>query len=183
MKKHPSSKEWADEFKEFTESEDIRPSAHVSEQILARIRGDLNPTVWMVFAKLSLIHLAVGTITLLFCPQFGINLGGGMGMMGLFMRYGERPCMVGCGAVFMAGSALMASLLLGPEEVRKIRKTELFLFPTLALFSIGSLICFGGGMILELAVFWFIGSVLGGLASLELGWIFRSEILNRVKHH
>jgi hypothetical protein len=137
---------------------------------------DLNPAIWLVAAKLSVIHLVMGTFTLLFCPQFGINLGGGMGMMGLLMKYGDQACMLGCGAVFMSGSALIASAVLRAEEVRKIRQTELLLFPALGLFSIGAMICAGGELAMGLAFFWFVGSILGGLATLELGWLIRSKI-------
>ena len=176
MKKHPTSQEWADEFKEFASAEELRPPVALSDKIMLQVQSDLNPEGWKVFAKLSLIHLVVGTVTLLFCPQFGINLAGGMGMMALFMRFGDQACMLGCGAVFMAGSALTASLLLTPEEVRKLRSKAILLFPALTLFSIGVLICVGGGLILNLGLFWMIGSVLGGVASLELGWLIRSRV-------
>jgi hypothetical protein len=178
MKKRLSPQEWAEEFKEFASTSDKEPPKHLSEQILKRVHVDLNPATWLVAAKLSMIHLVTGTMTLLFCPQFGVNLGGGMGLMGLFMKYGDHACMVGCGAVFMAGSALTASIFLRPEEVRKIRKTELLLFPAMGLFSMGAFLCVGAPIAFSLALFWLIGSVLGGLATLELGWLIRMRSLS-----
>ena len=98
-----------------------------------------------------------------------------MGLMGLFMRYGEQACMLGCGAVFMTGSALVASLVLRPEEIRKLRRTELLIFPALAVFSLGALFCFGATIAAGLALFWLLGSIAGGLATLELTWLIREK--------
>ena len=89
------------------------------------------------------------------------------------MQYGEHVCMLGCGITFLGGSALAASMILQPEEIRKIRKTWFILFPVLSLFSIGAFICAGGGLVLDVAVFWFFGSLIGGLGMLELGWLTR----------
>lgn len=175
MKKHPSPEEWAEEFKEFAAAPSASPPRQVSDRIFTKVHADLNPAIWLVGAKLALIHLVVGSVTLLFCPQFGINLGGGMGVMGLLMQYGEQACMLGCGAVFMAGSALTASLVLSSAEVRKIRSSELLFFPALALFSLGALVCVGGTIALSLTFFWLLGSVIGGLATLEFGWIIRTR--------
>ena len=177
MRKSPSPQEWLDEFKEFMAlNSTAQPPRHLTGSIMATVHRDLNPSLWTVFLKLSLIHAIVGGVTLLFCPQFGFSLTSGMGLMGIFMRFGEQACMVGCGAVFMGGSLLAASLLLRPEEVRAIRKKELLQVALLALLSVGAFICVGSGIVASLAVFWILGSVLGGLGTLELGWAFRKWV-------
>src|SRR5487761_2171922 len=114
MKKTPTSQEWIQEFNEFVEADSIQPPKHLTESIVTHVRANLNPSSWLVFAKLSAIHAVMGFITLLFCPQFGFGLTDGMGLMALFMRFGDQACMLGCGAVFMGGSLLTASLVLRP---------------------------------------------------------------------
>ncbi len=174
MKKENSMK-WAWEYQDFLAGPVVMPPAHISESILARIHSDLNPSAWRVFSKLSLIHLIIGTITLLFCPQFGLGFTDGIGLMALFMRFGDQVCMLGCGAVFMGGSALTASLMLRSEEVRTIRQTELLQISVLALLSMGVFICTGAGVVAGLGIFWVLGSILGGLGTLELGWAIRNR--------
>ncbi len=167
------------ELREFVQAVPVAPSQGLSDSILSRVHRDLHPSFLALFLKLSAIHAIVGGVTLAFCPQFGLGLTAGMGLMGFFMRWGEQACMVGCGAVFMGGSLLIASLVLRPEEVRAIRKTELLQVGMLALLSIGSFVCTGAAVVVSLGLFWILGSIVGGLGTLELGWAFRRQILLR----
>lgn len=164
-----------EDFKEFAEAPETPPPRALSERILFHVRTDLNPPLWRVSAKLAAIHLVVGTLTLFFCPQFGVHLGTGKGLLDVLMQYGDQACMLGCGALFMSGSALAAILFLRIEEIRAIRRTRLLLFPALGVFSLGLFVCAGGTVALSLALFWLLGSMAGGLATLELGWLFHSH--------
>jgi hypothetical protein len=168
--------DWNTEFREFLREEEITPPKHLSDQILSTDMNELNPSPWFVFSKLALLHAFFGTLTLLFCPQFGISLFGGMGLMGLFMEYGEKACMVGCGALFLGSSALAASLLLKPGEVAVLKKKEILQISTLGLLSLGVFICTGSEVVFEMLFFWLLGSVLGGIATFELGWRIRTKI-------
>jgi hypothetical protein len=180
MKKTLSPQEWAQEFQEFTSAEEIAPPLKVTQKILAHVESALNPPWWSVLSRLALIQMIVGAVTLLFCPQFGINLGGGAGLMGVFMRWGEEVCMLGCGAVFLGTSALVSSLVLRPEEIKVIRQTELLQFSILGLLSISIFIITGATAVGTLALFWLVGSILGGLMTLELGWLVRTQLRKRV---
>ena len=86
MKKTPTSQEWIQEFSEFVGADSIQPPKHLTEAIVTRIRADLSPSSWLVFAKLSAIHAVMGFITLLFCPQFGFGFTDGIGLMALYHR-------------------------------------------------------------------------------------------------
>ena len=182
MKTDLSRNEWITEFQDFMSGVEVQPPQKLGSEILSTVHESLNPRAWIVFSKVALIHLIVGTTTLLFCPQFGVNLLGGMGLMAVFMRFGEFACMLGCGAVFLGASALTSSFILRPEEVRTIRKTELLQFSILGLLSISVFICTGTAAIGGLAIAWFLGSVLGGLATLELGWMIRTQFRRRLVH-
>jgi len=174
MKNHLSPPEWVQAFDEFVSSEAITPPRQLSDQILGRVAAELNPSPWKIFAKLAFVHLIAGTATLLFCPQFGLQLAGGNELMGYLMHFGEKVCMLGCGAEFVVGTALVASIVLRPEEVRTIRKTELLQFAAIGLLSLGAFVCFGTGVVLSFALFWLLGSVIGGIASFEFAWAVRA---------
>jgi len=174
MKQKLSSEEWVKEFEEFLSADEMQPPQRVTDQILSRVRQDLNPGKFAVFSKLALIHTLVGTLTLLFCPYSELYTFKSGNLMNVLMRFGEQVCMLGCGAVFLGGSALMASLVLRSEEVQVIRKARLLQLSVVALLSMTVFVCTGLLFLEGLAVFWALGSVLGGLVTLELGWAFRN---------
>ena len=164
------------DFGAFLDADPSTPPEGVSGRIIGVVHQDLNPGAWGVFLKLAAIHSVVGGLTLLVCPQFGVNLLGGMGLMGLFMRFGDTVCMIACGVVFCGGSLLAASLVLLPEEVRAVRRRGVLQIPLLALLSIGVFICLDPSILGGLAMFWLVGSIAGGFGTLELGWALRRRL-------
>ncbi len=165
------------EFEEFKNIEEISPPNRVTKLILSRVRHDLNPSSLSVFKKLILIQLATGFITLVFCPQFGIGfLKSSMGLMGVLMKFGDNICMAGCGAVFLGLSALIATLVLRPEEVRVLKKNELVQFPILALAVLGIFTCLGAPVLTALGVAWLLGSIVGAVSTLEVGLFLKKMI-------
>lgn len=176
MNESRSTAGWVEELREFLEAEEISPPEALSRRILTRVREEMNPSSWRVFAKLAAIQAGVGFVSLFFCPQFGINPMRHSGLAGLFMKLGGHGCMLACGALFLGMSALMASFLLRPEEIRVIRRNELPQFALLGLLSLGTFFCLGNGVIPGIASLWLLGSVLGGLANLELGWMIRRRL-------
>src|SRR5437868_5004047 len=112
MKERYSGKDWANEFQEFVSAEEREVPRFLSDRILSKVQQDLRPNKLWVFSKLSLIHTGVGTLTLLFCPYSELYTFRDFNVMHLLMRWGEQVCMLGCGALFLGGSALAASLFL-----------------------------------------------------------------------
>lgn len=171
---------WAKEFQEFVGSDEVQPPREVSSNILSRVHADLNPTTWSVLSKLAFIHVLVGAITLLVCPQFGIGAFGGMGLMHLFMRFGETICTLACGAFFLGSSTLVGSLIMRPEQVKVARKNKLIGVLFLSSISIGVFICTRADIVANLGLIWAMGSIVGGIATLELGWLVRSRFRRRI---
>jgi hypothetical protein len=160
-----------DDFDEFKNSDSIRPPDPLSKRILERVRHDLNPSGWKVFSKLSLIHFFTAAFTLSICPQFGFRLfGDGMGLMGYFMRLGDYGCMVACGSIFLGSSIFVAMLLLRPEEIRVIRGNRLLELGALTLLSLGFFLMIHAEVVIGFALAWAVGSLLGGLVTLEIAW-------------
>lgn len=170
-------KPWHNEFLEFLRAPAVQPPQWLSERILAFVHAALNPSPWAVFSKLALIQVFTGALVLSICPPFGINLGIlGHGMMHLFMRFGEEVCAVACGALLTISSALVASIVLRPAELRVIRRNELLQFLTLSLVSLGGLICMGASVILGFGLLWLLGATMGGLVTLEICCFVRFSI-------
>ncbi|OFZ20695.1 MAG: hypothetical protein A2X94_08540 [Bdellovibrionales bacterium GWB1_55_8] len=166
-----------EDFEAFLTAEQLNPPPVLTDAILSRVHADLNPTALSVFTKVAGIHAIVGILSLVFvCPQFGVSPLGHTAIMEWFMQFGHEVCMIACGAVFLGGSALAMSLVLRREEVRVIRRTKLMQLGVLGLLSIGAFLCAGAGVVASLAMFWLLGSFVGGMASLEIGWVLRQRL-------
>ncbi len=179
-----SSQDWVHEFQEFISAEPVAPPKVLSEHILSRVHQDLNPPLWSVFAKITGIHFIVGSLSLLVCPQFGMSpFHDHHGMMQIFMHFGDHGCMIGCGAIFLGGSSLAASLILRTEEIKVIRRTRFMQIFLLGLASMAVFICAGADVVVSLGAAWVIGSMIGGVATLELGWLIRTTLRRRLLSH
>jgi hypothetical protein len=161
------------EYQEFLNKQEPPPNK-VSEQLFAHIHQELHPSVWKTFSKLSLIHFVVALITLSICPQFGIRLlGDGMGLMSAFMKLGDLGCPLACGFFFTGTTLLAASLVLRPEEIRALRRNRFTELVALTLLSLGFFVMIRAEIALGFALLWIIGSIVGSLLALEVGWITR----------
>lgn len=168
--KQPS---WEDDFRTFLEAGPEQAPRALSESIVGTVESDLQPSFWKVLLKIAGIQAAAGAVSLLFCPQFGVSFTSSNGLMPYLMRFGLGVCMLGCGAFFTGLSLLIASWLLRPEEVRALRERRLFQLTVVAALSLGAFICSGAEVLASLALAWALGAIVGGMATLELGWSFR----------
>lgn len=158
-----------EEFQDFLSTPEVLPSANVSNHIIQRIRAELNPSFLGVFAKLCLVHLITGGLTLLVCPQFGIGpLGGGHGLLGFFMHHGTWLCAMTCGAVFLGTTAILSALTLKQEELKVVQRTQLWQFSLLAALSISLLMLVGNlaqidvpHLTPEYVTLWLLAAILG----------------------
>ena len=163
---------------EFRNTQPVNPPQILSEQIFSRVRRDLNPSIWKVFSKLSLIHFFTALATLSICPQFGVRLlGEGVGLMTYFMQFGAYGCMLACGSFFVGSSVLVAMIILRSEEIRVIRNHRILELGALSLLSLGFFIMLQAKMILGIFFAWAVGSFVGGILMLELGWNIRYRLI------
>lgn len=160
MNKKIDPKAWAEDFKIFLDAPEVRPPAHVREEIFRIVHQDLHPMLWTVLAKLGGIHVFAGSLSLLLCSQFGI--GRGYNLMHGFMSYGVFTCMAFCGALFLGLTTLIAGFVLSNPELKKIRATCYAPIILLGLVSLVVLFCFGAEIALNLAIFWLAGAVITG---------------------
>lgn len=165
------------DFEEFSQSVE-RPPLRVSEKVLAHVRHELNPSLVSVLMRLMFVHFLASFATLSVCPQFGFRLfGEGMGISHWFMSFGEYGCLVACGSFFTGTSLALASVVLGMPHLRKIREHRWLGASLLILFSLSFFWMMNAEFILGLTVAWLLGALLGSVAVLELGWLFRRKSL------
>lgn len=155
-------------------AEGILPPAHLSESIHSIVQRDLHPRAWNVFSKLVLLQGLIGGLSLLVCSQFGF--GSGHYVAAAFMRFGESTCMALCGALFLGLTALIASLVLRPAEVRLIRRFGCLPILVVGLLSLGIFLGFGAEIVISLAFFWLLGGFIAGLIATEAGWQLRTQL-------
>src|SRR3989338_2465583 len=90
------------EYKEFLSSGEAMPPDGLSLIVLTSTYKKLHANVWLLFAKLSLLHFVSAAITLSVCSQFGVRLfWSGHGLAAYFMFLGDHACMVLCGIFFI----------------------------------------------------------------------------------
>lgn len=170
------SQQWLEEYNEFLKGEKSVPQ-EVSNQIYATIRNLLNPSPFLIFTKVLGIHLAVGTLSLAICHQFGLNpFGTEKSLADWFMRVGGHGfCMISCGILFTSLSILMAGYFLTSDEARVLRKTKLLQALSLSLLSLGVFAFMGADLALALSGLWLLGGLIGGGVATEVIWKFKFE--------
>ena len=175
MKEQNDIHKWQEEFAEFCQADEAAPPPSLSEQIKTRVSRSLSFLPWIVFAKLSLVTLAGGSATLLVCPQFALAHPGHSTIISHFFHsLGPVGCNLACGATFMGISLLLASLVLGGNEVSLIRRHKFIQVPAIAALFLSLFFCAGAEVFFEAAILWWLGGVAAGLATLEIGWQIRA---------
>ncbi|MBI4924421.1 MAG: hypothetical protein HY843_00740 [Bdellovibrio sp.] len=169
---------WVKDFDVFLNTTPVTPPLALSSRVLLQIQNKLNPAFSLVLTKLFLLHLVAGSMTLVFCPQFGIGFSNNaFNVMHFLTKFGEHVCMFGCGVFFVSLSALLAALSLKPEELRVLKRFPGLPFLITALVSTGLLLCFGAEITFgSIFLIWLLGVVTGGTTTLEIGWALRKSL-------
>lgn len=136
---------WNEEFQQFLQTEEVNVPLSLKSSVLEEVKEALNPSPLLVFRQLLFVHLFAGSVTLVFCPQFGIGPFGGMdGLMSVVMQYGTWACALYCGSIFMALTAITGYLVLGSVQRRVIFRTGLWQFAMLGFISMAGLMLISG---------------------------------------
>jgi len=161
------------DYNDFLATKPVPVPSFLSHKLFEVVHIDLNPSAFVIFSKISLMHFFMGTITLFFCPQFGLSLTRHSALMHFFMQWGDFFCMLACGSFFVSFSLMLASLLLRPEELKVLKKHSLLQTTTLSTLSIGFFISLGAEVVFTMGLFWVIGSIIGGLFTLKISTFLR----------
>ena len=165
-------------FNDFLNSKGTNPPKQVSENILQYVSNDLNPSHLKVLMKLIAVQGFIGTVTLLFCPQFNLSLTNNYDVFHFFHRtFGHYGCMAVCGAIFVGSGALFASYILKVSELRKIRESKYLHLVTVTGISITLFLLIGAEVYVETSIFWSIGALTSGITMIEINKFLRLKVL------
>jgi len=166
MKDPKESPNWSEEYQHFMQGEEIYPPQHVYESVRNLVHRDLCPSYSTIFAKISLLHITVGSLSLLLCSQFG--MGKGLTLVHYFMRWGDLVCMMACGSLFLGLTTGVAGMILSQTELRRIRQTGYSMIAVLGLASLLVFLSFGAEIAVNYALAWLFGALLTGVIGTEL---------------
>ncbi len=165
-----------EDYLDFLGSESKRPPLKLKESIASFVHKELNPSFLKVFARLFSIQAIVGFVTLLICPQFEVAIANNQQVVVVLERYfGMHGCMAICGAIFVGSGALVASFLMKPEEIRKVRVGMFYEFPLIALIALLAFFILNQSIMPVMAVSWIIGASLAGILFFYSGFRFRMK--------
>lgn len=165
------NEQWLKEYNEFSKSSAVVPH-DLSAKVIGKVGSLLNPSAFLIFVKVFGVHLAVGTLSLAFCHQFGLNpFNTEKSLADWFMQVGGHGfCMVSCGLFFTSISILSSGYFLTTEEVRVFRKTEILQALCLSILSLGAFAFWGAEIALTIAGLWMLGALIGSFAATEVVW-------------
>lgn len=171
------TKKLSEEFNEFMSSPEFIPPHAIRERVFNQIYRELNPSIPTVFLKMLSVHCFVSLFSLSICSQFGVQfLNVYDAMESMMALLGHSYCMIFCGLLYLSVSALALGLFLKPEEIKVIRRNPLLQFSMLAGISLGVFLCIGAEVLFIPGALWIAGSLVGGIAGLELGWMVRFQL-------
>tara|TARA_B110001454_G_scaffold219192_1_gene251140 strand:- start:23432 stop:23965 length:534 start_codon:yes stop_codon:yes gene_type:complete len=164
------SKEHTEWLKEYTEFSTINTDqVQVPRSTFTQIKNRLFPNPWIVFGKVTTIHVVVGFMSLAVCNQFGLNpFDTQQSLTNWFMKVaGHNFCMLLCGLFFMATTYMFANLFLSLEELESIKRYEWLQTGVIGLASLAAFYFFGAELVGTFVVLWIVGAMIGGFVSIE----------------
>lgn len=168
MKTIYEEREFLNEFAEFLNAKPILPQKATDEAIYRLVKKDLRPALRKVFAKLGLMELSVGLVTLGICPQFGIGakthnefLHSMHSTAGTFVFY------LSCGMFFVLFGAVLSGLILNREEIKAIGKIKYAYFLAYSICAFSIFVAFGAGFFPVVSLAWILGATLGNFIGFE----------------
>lgn len=164
-----TEKEWLEDFREFLEIDAVAVPPAVSAVVLNRVRADLNPSPWLVFAKLLGIHAVSGTLSLAVCNQFGLNpFHTNFSLSDYFMTFGHSTCMVLCGVLFIGLTIALGRFVLRGEELLVLAKNAPLQIFGLSAISLAAFVGFGAEVLIGFGLLWLAGAVVGGIITTKV---------------
>ncbi|MEZ4750402.1 MAG: hypothetical protein R3B54_07180 [Bdellovibrionota bacterium] len=167
MVKTANQKQLFLEFREFMNKGRSPTPSILYEKVRLEISACLTPSLVVVISKFIAIYTLSGIVVLAICPQFGFSLSAETGILGFFRLFGMYSCMALCGALFLGTGTTVASLVLLPEELRRIRSSTLLYFAGFGVIALAVFWAAGAEIAIGIGLVWLIGSILGESIAFE----------------
>ena len=168
MEPTKSEQEMRQEFVEFIDTEQIVPDKHLDEAILTRVTSDLQPSLWKIYGKFTLIETTAGLVTLAICPQFGL----GVGQHNQFLHdlhSSIQPVFfyLFCGLFFVVLGASVGGLVLNRSEIQAAGKSKYLYFVIYSILAYLVLMMLGAEAFVISSLVWVLGALLGNILGFE----------------
>jgi len=164
------------DYNDFISSKQSLPSKEIDFDILKRVKNDLCPSAKIVFSKLLGIQLGIGTLTLLFCPQFGLSLTNHYELFHYFHRtFGSLICNAVCGLIFIGLGSLLAVGLFKKSEIQLVFRSLILYSVLVTAIIISFFILFGAQVYFEAAIIWSLSVIVCQIVILTLGKLVKSR--------
>lgn len=171
MSHKQSEQRWREDFQEFIATEEVKVPDRLTNEIISKVREDLAAMAspWIVFLKLSGLHLVAGTLSLGLCNQFGMNpFSTSFSLSQYMMKFGHSFCMFFCGVLFMGLTVGISRIVLRPAEFAVLRRNAPLQIFVLSLLSLAVFLFVGAQIVFGIGLLWFLGSMAGGVISARL---------------
>lgn len=166
-----------EDFKNFINSNKKSP-VYLDDKVIKFIHGELNPNYLKVLFKLIMIQAFIGTLTMIFCPQFSYSLTNNYDIFHYFhMNFGAQACMLLCGCIFVGSGALFAATILTKPEVKKIKNHKYLYYTCLSIIFLSFFLLIGAKVYLNLVAYWILGATLGGTSLFEFGRFLNQKLI------
>lgn len=166
------------DFQNFLKTDHQMVNSELDQRILGIVAKELNPSHQKVFFKLISIQAFIGTLTLLFCPQFQLSLTNNYELFHYFHhRFGENICMMICGSIFLGSGSIFATYLLNRVEIQKIQQSTILYHLSMSIIFLSVFLLIGTGAYLVLNIFWLLGASISGILLFEMNRKIKSTIL------
>lgn len=175
MRKTDMQQQLLKEFAEFVEADPVAPSAGLDKTLLDMVTKDLRPARWQVFAKLTLVEIAAGLVTLTLCPQFGLGFGQHNAFVhSLHLALPSAVFYLFCGLFFVSLGAVLCGLILTRPEIRSLGRDQYAYFSVYSILAYLVLISLGSEAFVAGSIFWVAGALLGNVLGFEtIVWLRR----------
>lgn len=164
------------DFSDFCKEDELKAPKSFQAHLFSTIKAELQPTTKSIFVKLFSVQAFVGIISLIFCPQFSFSLTNNNQVFHFFHKFfGYYACVSICAGLFMGLGALCAAQILTSEEIKKVKAAKVYYYLSISSLMVLSFFFLGAEVYLDIAGFWLLGALLGGLAMLKVGDLARLQ--------
>lgn len=160
------------EYNDFCHDKSYSSPSELDKNIIQRVQKDLTPKEAQLFIKILLVQAFIGTLTLLFCPQFELSLTHYDDLFHFIHRnFGHYPCMFICGTIFIGSGALFARTIISKSELSLLKRRSVLYYTTFSGVSILLFLFLGAELYLDATLIWFLGATLSGMTITALPYL------------
>lgn len=164
MTKTKDEQQLEQEFAEFIAAEPLAPASALDKVILQHVSRDLCPARWKIWARLTLVEVTAGLLTLTLCPQFGLGFGQHNGFLHA-LHAATTPLVfyLLCGLIFVSFGAGLGALVLTRAEILTLGQQKYLYFTVYSLLSYFGLVILGSEAFVIISLVWVLGALLGNI--------------------